>query len=125
FVAPGIARGGGDVADGAEMRAGRGLALHRHGEAGDDLEDWVLVPAVLPGADRAALVSDQRSYGRYRAHHRSEDARDQLLLGKHHRGVAERARGVAGADAAETVGHLLEVGPEEPHVAHTQNAHGE
>ena len=107
------------------MGAGGGLAFHGHREAGDGLEDGVLVAAILARADGAAFVTDQRAHGGDGAHHGGKDAGDHLLLGQHHGGVAKAAGGVPGAMDAVLAGDLVQLGPEEAHVAHAQDAEAE
>ena len=85
----------------------------------------ILVAAILARPHGAALVADQRAHGGHRAHHGGKDARDHLLLGQHHRRVAEAAGGVAGAMDAVLAGDLVQLGPEEAHVAHAEHAEPE
>ena len=118
LIAPGVAGGSGDIAERAEVGAGSGLAFHGHRESGDGLQDGILIAAILPRPHGAALVTDQSPHSRDRAHYRGKDAGNHLLLGQHHRGVAKAARSVPGAMDAVLAGDLVQLGPEETHVAH-------
>ena len=118
FIRPGVAGGRGNVAERAQMRAGRGLALHGHRKSGDRLEERVLVAAVLARPDRTAFVGHQRAHGAHRPDHRRKHARNHFLLGENHRGVSEPAGRVPGREHPVPGCDVMDRRPEIPHVPH-------
>src|SRR5208283_2747533 len=104
------------------MRARRRLAFHRHREAGNRLENRILVRAVLARANATTLERDEGTHGGDSADDCSERARDHLLFGQYHRRIAETAGGVTGAMDAVFPGNPVEFRPEETHVAHAHDA---
>gem|GEM_PF-4275344 len=67
------------------------------------------------------FVTDQRAHRGDRADDGGENARDHLLFGQHHRGVAEAAGRVARADDAVPLRDRGELLPEKLHVPHAEH----
>src|SRR4030065_740538 len=106
LVAPEVAGGGRDVAQGAEVSAGGRLALHGDGAAGDGLDDRPFVGAVLGWADGAVLEGDQAARGAHSPHPSGEHLRQEAPARQLHRGVGEAAGRVAARDGPAAIAYL-------------------